>query len=123
LIHRLCQSPRYFFEHLKDVLIKAGFIQSQADSCLFISENVICLVYLDDMLFYSANETDIDFLLEKLRQLKMNLKVEDDVFGSLGDGNRIELTQTGLIKRIWKKCELKDQTQSNTRRDRSMTSR
>jgi len=84
---------------------------------------VICLVYLDDMLLTSANETDIDILLEKLRQLKMNVKVEDDVFGSLGDGNRIELTQTGLIKRIWKQCEFKDQTQSNTRRYRSMTSR
>jgi len=36
----------------------------------------------------------------------MELKVEDDVAGFLGvlikklDGNRIELTQTGLIKRI-----------------------
>jgi len=70
------------------------------------SENVICLVYADDTLFYSPNETYIDIVLGKLRKLNMELKVEDDVAGFLGvlikkfDENRIELTQTGLIKRI-----------------------
>jgi len=64
------------------------------------------LVYADDTLFYSPNETYIDIVLGKLRKLNMELKVEDDVAGFLGvlikkfDENRIELTQTGLIKRI-----------------------
>jgi len=61
-----------------------GFTQSQTDPCLFISENVICLVYVDDMLFYSPNETDLDIVFEKLRKLNMELKVEDDVAGFLG---------------------------------------
>jgi len=45
-------------------------------------------------------------VLGKLRELKMELNVEDDVAGFLGvhikklDGDLIEVTQTGLIKRI-----------------------
>jgi len=83
-----------------------GFKQSEADPCLFISEKVICLVYVDDTLFFSPYVSDIDRILEKLKGLKIELNVEDDVAGFLGalikklDEGRIELTQTGLIKRI-----------------------
>jgi len=72
----------------------------------FISERFICLVYVDDTLFVSTNVSDIDMVLEKLRELKMELNVEEDVAGFLGvlikklDERKIELTQTGLIKRI-----------------------
>jgi len=112
------QSPRNFFKNLKENLIKVGFTQSRADPCLFMSENVICLVYLDYTLFYSPNETDIDIVLEKLRKLKMELKLEYYLAGFLGlvikklDRNRIKLTQTGLIKRICRsKGKLKEKTQ------------
>jgi len=46
--------PRNFFEHLKANLLKRGLTQSSADPCLFISDQVICLVYVD--LFYSPNK-------------------------------------------------------------------
>ena len=53
-------------------------------------------------------ESDIDIALRKLRKLKIKkeLNVEDDESGFLGvhikqlDGNRIDLTQTGLINRV-----------------------
>jgi len=63
-------------------------------------------VYIDDSLFFSPNESDIDKVLKKLRYLQIELNVEDDVAGFLGVlikklyKGRIELTQTGLIKRI-----------------------
>jgi len=75
-----------------------GFKQSEVDPCLFISEKVICLVYVGDTLFFSSNESDIDTVLKKLRELKMELNVEDNVAGFLRvlikklDGERIELT-------------------------------
>ena len=58
LLHGLCHSPRNFFEHLKANLLKVGFTQSSADTCLFISDQVICLFYADDTLFYSPNKTE-----------------------------------------------------------------
>jgi len=56
--------------------------------------------------FFFSPVSDLDRVLEKLKGLKIELKVEDDVAGFLGvlikklDEGRIELTQTGLIKRI-----------------------
>jgi len=82
------------------------FKQSEVDPCLFTSEKVICLVYVKDTLFFSPNESDIDMVLRKLRELQMELSIEDNVAGFLGvlikklDEGSIELTQAGLIKRI-----------------------
>jgi len=94
-LYGLWQSPRNFFDHLRENLIKVGFTQSDVDPCLFISEKVKCLVYVDDNLFFSPNESDFDVVLEKMRKLKKELNVEDDVAGFLGvlikklDGDRI----------------------------------
>jgi len=83
-----------------------GFKQSEVNPCLVISEKVICLVYVDDTLFFSPNLSDIDRVLKKLKGLKIELNIEDDVAGFLGvlikklDEGSIELTHTGLIKRV-----------------------
>ena len=61
-----------------------GFKQSEVDPCIFISEKVICLVYIDETLFFSPNELDIDAVLKKLRELNLELNIEDDVAGFLG---------------------------------------
>jgi Reverse transcriptase (RNA-dependent DNA polymerase) len=73
----------------------------------FISDKVICLVYVDDTLFYSAKMEYIDEVIEKLRQQEMDLEVEGEVSGFLGVhiernvvNGTISLNQKGLIKRI-----------------------
>jgi len=50
-LYGMCQSPRNFFNHLKGNLIKSGFAQSKTDPCLFFTEKVVCVVYVDDCLF------------------------------------------------------------------------
>jgi hypothetical protein len=42
-VYGLRQSPKNFYETLKEALEDRGFIQSQHDPCLFISDTVICL--------------------------------------------------------------------------------
>jgi hypothetical protein len=98
-------APRNFFLNLKGRLEQVGFTQSQSDQCLFISEHVICLIYVDDTLFFTPEQKYIDEVLVKLRE-SMELEEEDDVAGFLGvlikksnDGT-ITLTQQGLIDRI-----------------------
>jgi transposase InsO family protein len=105
-LYGLRQSPKNFFDHLKERLEYCGFAQSMSDPCLFISDRVICLVYVDDCLFYSPAPSDIDVMIEKLRDAELDLEVESDVSGFLGvlidrreDGS-IELTQTGLTDRV-----------------------
>ena len=53
-LYGLKQSPRNFFQHLKGKLEAVGLhSQDHVDPCLFMSDKVIVLVYVDDTLFYS----------------------------------------------------------------------
>ena len=79
---------------------------SKLDPCLFVGENVICISYVDDILFWSTDEKFIDELAGKLRDQGLLLEQENDAAWFLdvkmtktSDG-KIELTQTGLTDRI-----------------------
>jgi hypothetical protein len=107
-LYGLRQSPRNFFQHLKSKLESVGFVSNEAvDPCLFISDRVICLVYVDDTLFFSPKEEYINDVIEKLSKAELELEVENSVAGFLGvhiernnaDGS-VKLTQSGLAKRI-----------------------
>ena len=107
-LYGLRQSPRNFFRFVKSKLEGAGFQSNDdVDPCLFISDKVICLVYVDDTLFYSPKEEYIDEAIAKLSESELDLEVEDSVAGFLGvhiernemDGS-IKLTQSGLSRRI-----------------------
>ena len=105
-LYGLKQSPRNFFNHLKSNLEQVGFqSMTELDPCLFVSDKVICLSYVDDTLWFSPEQRYIDEAMERLRGVGMDLEKEDDVAGFLGvhmerDGDNIKLTQKGLTKRI-----------------------
>jgi hypothetical protein len=118
-LYGLKQSPRNFFLHLKGQLERVGLEQSNADQCLFVNDKVICLVYVDDTLFFGQNEEDIANLIADLRT-EMDFEEEDNVAGFLGvhierraDGT-IHLTQKGLIARIIKALNIGDQPTKRT---------
>ena len=105
-LYGLKQSPKNFFDHLKERLEYCGFEQSNSDPCLFVKPNCICLTYVDDCLFFAPHQEDIDATLERLKGADLDFNVESDVAGFLGvlltelDDGKIELTQTGLTDRI-----------------------
>ena len=112
-VYGLRQSPKNFFNLLKGNLERCGFTQSEFDACLFISPKVICVCYVDDCLFFSPDEADIDATIEDIKHCGMDLQVEDSVAGFLGvhieremeettEGvqEKITLLQTGLTDRI-----------------------
>ena len=110
-------APRLWFQHLKERLISCGFKQMiDVDPCLFISDKVICLVYVDDTLLYARNMKDIDDVIERLtKEHRMTLEVEDDVAGFLGvhinknrETGEVTLTQRGLIDRIIEAMHIED---------------
>jgi hypothetical protein len=77
------------------------------DPCLFISDKVICLVYVDDTLFFSPKEDFINEVIDKLSKADLDLEVEDSVAGFLGvhidrntENGTVKLTQSGLAKRV-----------------------
>ena len=108
-LYGLKAAPRAFFSHLKQNLEAIGFVQStEVDPCLFTSEKVTCLVYVDDTLLCAKDEKDIDEVIRQLtEEREMALEIEDDVAGFLGvdikrnpDTGEITLRQDGLKKRI-----------------------
>jgi Reverse transcriptase (RNA-dependent DNA polymerase) len=105
-LYGLKQSPRNHFQNLSSKLQALGFSSCDSDPCLFVSDKCICLVYVDDTLLYARSQSDIDDVVNGLRNLKMDLEEESDVAGFLGvlvdrrpDGS-IHLLQKGLIQRI-----------------------
>jgi len=113
-LYGLKQSPRNFFQHLKGKLEGIGFESAMdVDPCLFISDKVICLVYVDDTLFCSPKKEYILNVVKKLEDSGMDLKTKDNVARFLGvhmERNEmkgtIKLTQKGLIKWIIKTLEI-----------------
>ena len=114
-LYGLKNSPQNFWLYLKSKLLEIGFVQLSNDACLFYSKTVICLVYVDDTLFFSRQQSDIDDAVTALRNAsELEITVEDDVAGFLGvmikrfNDGRIELTQKGLIERVVTALDLKD---------------
>jgi len=107
-LYGLRQSPRNFFKFIKGKLEKTGFeSQEQIDPCLFVSDKVIALIYVDDTLFFSPKQEYIEEAIGKLEAEHVEIEREQSVAGFLGvhitrdeTNSTIKLTQVGLTKRI-----------------------
>jgi hypothetical protein len=81
--------------------------QSEFDPCLFVGEKVICICYVDDIIFWAKDEADIHNLAMQLRDVGVDLEQEDDAAGFLGvrmerdpTTGLLEMKQEGLINRV-----------------------
>jgi hypothetical protein len=62
-LYGLAVAPKLFFETLKEALEKRGFVPSKTDPCMFVHPKMMCLVYVDDCLFFSKDASDIDQMI------------------------------------------------------------
>ena len=91
---------------LKSGLLSLGFKQSEHDQCLYIKDDVICVIYVDDTLFFSKDPSKVDKVISNLQKLNFELTDEGDVDAFLGikveqqqDGT-ITMTQPDLVNRV-----------------------
>ena len=103
-LYGLRQSPRAFWLYLTEKMNLCGMEQSTLDPCLFIGKKVICICYVDDLIFWAMDEADIDTLANQLIGAGVSLDQEIDATGFLGVRMEIdqatglmEMKQTGLI--------------------------
>jgi hypothetical protein len=106
-LYGLRQSPRAFWLYLTEKMEACGMEQCTLDPCLFIGKKVMCICYVDDLIFWAFNEADIDELGVKLISVGVALEQESDAAGFLGVRMEVdpatglmELKQTGLIDRV-----------------------
>lgn len=100
------QAARNWFRHLSEGLRCEGFHQSETDSCLFLRDDCIVVVYVDDCLLFSPSSTVIGDVITYLSR-SLKLKDKGDVAAFLGvnvqkdtASKTIQLTQPSLIDQI-----------------------
>ena len=54
-----CKSPKKFYEYLQKGLMDRGLTPCSHDHCLFTSDNIAVITYVDDCVFFAKNEEDI----------------------------------------------------------------
>jgi len=118
-LYRLWQSPRAFWKYITEKLETCGLEQSKFDPCLFVGTKVICVVYVDDRIFWSKDTLAINESAMQLHDSGVDLQQEDDATGFLGvalerdpETSLLEMKQTGLIKHNIKALGLDDGAKS-----------
>ena len=93
-------------------------MQSKIDLCLFLRNDIILIVYVDDCLLFSCKPKTLDKLISFLQQ-EFTLTDEGDVSAFLGLDIRcnarghLELTQLGLIWKIIAECGLESESKEH----------
>jgi hypothetical protein len=115
-LYGLCQAPKSWFDKLSTELHDLGFSPSPNDPCMFVHPDMIILVYCDDCLIFSRDQSKVDDMIVRMRKaFPGGLTVEDSVFAFLGvevfadnATGKIKLGQSGLIKKILAATKLTD---------------
>ena len=65
-----CQAKatRLWYETLWNSLLYFSFLVSEVDPCMFVSKTVVCVVYVDDCLFWSRSKYDIYNLMKFFKE-------------------------------------------------------
>jgi hypothetical protein len=102
-LYGLKQSPREWFNLIRDVLLAEGFTQGTSDHCLFIKNDIFLLVYVDDILVLSPSEHAIrDFKGMLLRHFDITDKGPATEFLGIqilrGSNGKIHLSQRAYVE-------------------------
>ena len=68
ILYGQAEAARLWYENLLNGLLERDFVMSKVDPCLFISKTVICVVYVDDFLFWARSQSDIDNVMNYLKE-------------------------------------------------------
>ena len=68
-LYGLRQSPWAFWKYITEKLETCGLMQSKFDPCLFIGPDVMCIVYVGDLIFWSRDVANIDRVAMELCKL------------------------------------------------------
>jgi hypothetical protein len=99
------QAARAWYQHLTPGLTELGFKPSAIDPCLWFKDDCILILYVDDCLLFSPNDSTIDNIIQQLSN-KYLIGEQGSVQDFLGlcithdSQGRIHLCQEGLISSI-----------------------
>ena len=117
-LYGLRQAPKTFYDKITEGLTERGFVQSKVDKCLFMKDEMVCVIYVDDTIIAGPDPKAIEELITSLgiakEEQRHSFQLRDE--GEVGDflGIRIEktgikqftLSQTGLINKVLKTTKM-----------------
>lgn len=83
-VYGLMQAPRNIFKFLVDQFELEGMYQSDSDPCFFVGKKVIAIVYVDDILFFSKEDSEIEQVIKNLQNRDVQIRREGSAEGFLG---------------------------------------
>ena len=79
------QAGHVWYEYLRKQLVtKAGFIQSKHDECLFYRGNVMYVLYIDDSILGAPTRKELDAAINATQDTKLHITLEGDLTDFLG---------------------------------------
>ena len=78
---------------LKDSLEKRGFVPSMIDECVFYSEGVVVLTYVDDFIIFGDSDKRVDDVIQSLHEGSENFDFTDE--GNVGKYLGVEVKELG----------------------------
>ena len=61
------EAARLWYENSWNGLLERGFVMRKVDPCLFMSNTVIFVVYVDDCIFWARSQSDIDNVMKSFK--------------------------------------------------------
>ena len=115
-LYGLKQAPRAWYERLSNFLLEHNFIRGKVDSTLFCknlnNDLMICQIYVDDIIFGSANASVCQEFSELMQaEFEMSLMQELKFFLGIQINQASEATyvhQSKYIKDILKKFKMEE---------------
>ena len=74
------QAGRVWYEYLhKQLITKAGFVQSKHDECLFYQGKVMYALYIDDSILGAPTQKELDAAIKAIQDAKLQITLEGDL--------------------------------------------
>ena len=62
------EAARLWYEKLQNGFLDRSFLMSKMYHCLFMSKTFICVIYVDDFLFWERSQSDIDNVMMSFKE-------------------------------------------------------
>ena len=62
------EAARLWYENLQNGLLERGFVMSKVHPYLFMSKTVIFVVYVDDCLFWTLSQSEINDVMKSFKE-------------------------------------------------------
>ena len=125
-LYGLKQSPRTFYQHLSQGLQNRGWIVSGIDPCLFMKDQMMCVIYVDDTIFTGPSQQQLDDEIKKLgiklshEERPFEFRDEGELSAFLGikidkiDDGKYFLSQPDLIEKVLSAAGMTDCNPNST---------